>query len=414
MSSHLKEKIIGFFRNEWPLKLISILLAIVSWFLICEYVDPETDTMVNNIAIQVNYEDSVPQKEGLGIMTLVEETVSVNVSGSRDTIALMDPNKITAYLDLSNVTRSGEYDLPVKISMGDQNIALQDQSIETIKVKFDKNIVKSIKVNASASGDVADGFILEEPTMLNNYVTVTGPQEIVDKIASAEVKIQQEQFLETSTFNCEYMLVDSDGKEVPKTFLTMDVETVDVTVAVVKEKSVPFAVSIVNTSGGNDKAFCEAVINPQNILVSGNAEVLDSINAIDLGVIDVAEQGEDFETTLTVVLPNGVKNVENIETVKVSIKFKDVQQRSFDIKKLVLLNLPDGTDAKIKESELTVKVHGLPADIKALKASDIKVVADVKGQVLSPGTHRLSALIDFPDEANVGAIGKYQLTIVVS
>ena len=85
-----KEKFIGFFRNNWQLKLLSLGLAIVSWFIICEYVDPDTDKMVNDIVIAVNYEDSIPQKAGLCLMTEVDDTVSVRVSGSRDTIALMN------------------------------------------------------------------------------------------------------------------------------------------------------------------------------------------------------------------------------------------------------------------------------------------------------------------------------------
>jgi len=414
MNTELKEKVIGFFRNDWPLKLTSVLLAIVIWFMICEYVDPDTDTPVNNISIAVNYENSVPQKEGLGIMTVIDETVSVRVGGSRDTIALMDPDKITASLDMSNVTRSGEYDLPVKIDLGGQNITLVEQSIKTLKVKFDKNIVSNVKINVNVKGDVPEGLIMEEPSLLNGYVTVTGPQAIVETITAAEVEIKQERFMETSTFNCAYKFIDAKKKEVPKTFLTTDIETVDVTIGVVKLKTVPFTVGIINSSGGNDSAFCKATIEPKDIKISGGAEALDAINAIDLGMIDVAEHTKDFETSLAVVLPNGVKNVDNIENVKVSVKFTDVQQQTFEISNIQFQNLPSGIDAKVQERRVRVRVRGIPADIKTLNAKDIKLIVDVKDQVLTAGTHHISALIDFPDNLNVGAVGKYQMTVVVS
>ncbi len=410
----IREKLIGLFRNEWQLKLLSLLLAILIWFLICEYVDPETDVSVSNIKISVNYEGSVPQKEGLGIMTTIEDTLSVKVSGSRDTIALMNPDKITAYLDLSKVTRSGEYDLPVKVDLGSQNLTVVSQSISTIKVKFDKNIVANIKVNVKVSGDVAAGYILEEPTMLNNYVTVTGPAALVDTLSAADIEIVQNHFVETNTFSCSYTFVDKNGDEVPKTFLTTDVETIDVTVSVVKEKTVPLTVSIVNSSGGKDSAFCTATVQPETITITGNAEVLDAINAIDLGVIDVAERNNSFDTSITVVLPNGVKNVNNVETVKVSVKFSNVQTKTFTVRNIELQNLPDGTTAKIYESSILITVRGIPDDIKRLKADDIAVVVDVKNQVLPSGTNRLSANVVFPDEYNVGAVGKYQLTVVVS
>ncbi len=414
MKDLIREKIVRFFRHNWQLKLISLLLAIVIWFMICEYVDPETDTSVNNIKISMVYEGSVPQKEGLGIMTAIEDTISVRVSGSRDTIALMNPNKIAASLDLSNVTRSGEYDLPVKIDMGGQNLKLIEQSIDTVKVRFDTNVVSSVKVNVKVTGGVAEGHILEEPTMLNNFVTVTGPKAIVDTITSAEIEIVQETFLETNTFSCSYTLVDKDGKVVPTTFLQVDVSTVDVTVTVVKEKTVPLKVSVINSSGGMDSAFCTAKIEPENITITGNAEGLDSINAIDLGVIDVAEKTENFETSVALVLPNGVKNVNNIETVKVSVAFNDVQTKTIRVSDLRLENLPKGTNAKISESNLSIKVRGIAEDVKKLNANNVRILADVRNQVLPSGTNRLNAVAVFPDDLKVGAVGKYQITVVVS
>ncbi len=407
-------KILNFFKRDWLLKLISLILAIFIWFLICEYADPDTDKSVSNIPISVNYEGSVPQKEGLGIMTLIEDTVDVRISGSRDTIALMDHDRITATLDMSKVTRSGEYALPVKIDVGGQNITVVSQSIDTIPVKFDKNIVSNVKVNVKISGDVAEGFILEEPTMLNSYVTVTGPETIVNSIESADIEIKQDQFVETNTFSCSYEFKDKNQKLVEKTFLQVDVETIDVTVVVSKEKTVPLSVNVVNSSGGKDSNFCTAKTDPETIKITGNAEVLDAINSIDLGVIDVAEKSENFETSVAVVLPNGVKNVENIETVKVSVAFNDVLTQSFKVNKIELRNLPNGTKAKISESSVEIKVRGLSEDIKRLKAENITLVVDVKDQVLPVGTNKLTAYAIYPDNLNVGTVGKYQLTVVVS
>lgn len=410
----IKEKVLHFLKHDWQLKLISLFLAIFIWFLICEYVDPDTTTNVNNIAISMQYEGSDPQKEGLGVMTLIDETVSVRLSGSRDTIALMNPGKITAYVELKNVTRSGEYDLPVRIDLGGQNLKLVEQSLQTVKVKFDTNIVSSVKVNVDVKGAVPEGYIREEATMLNNFVTVTGPKAIVDTIASAEIEIVQDAFKETNTFSCAYTLVDQNKNPVPTTFLQVDVEKIDVTVAVVKEKTVPLKVTVVNSSGGMDSSFCTAKVQPETIVITGNAEVLDSINAIDLGVIDVAEKTDDFDTSVAVVLPNGVKNVNNIETVKVSVAFNDVQTRTLRVEKLALENLPDGTSAKIAEGSMTVKVRGIAEDLKKLNAENVSMVADVRDQVLPKGTNRLNGVLVFPDELKVGAVGKYQLTVKVS
>lgn len=415
MKLNIKERLLGLIRNNWQMKLVSLLLSLVVWFLICEYVDPESVKSISNLKINVQYEGSVPEQEGLGIMTTIEDTLDIRVSGSRDTIALMNSNKITASLDMSNVTRGGEYDLPIKVDMGGQNLKLIEQSIDTVKVRFDENIVSNIPVNVTVTGSVAEGFILEEPTMLNNVVRVTGPKSIVETIVSAEIEIKQDAFVETTTYsNQSYTFVDKDKKVVPMTFLSVNVETTDVIVTVVKEKTIPLSVAIVNSSGGMDHAFCTAKIEPEFITVTGNSEVIDKLNTIDLGVIDVSEKTENFETTIAVVLPNGVKNINNIETVKVSVAFNDIQTKSLRVSNIRLDNLPEGTKAAIQERNLSIKVRGMVDDIKQLSENNVSLVADVQNKVLPKGTNRLTVTVVYPDELKVGTVGKYQITVVVS
>lgn len=408
----LRQKFIAFICNNWQLKLISVLLSIFFWFVICEYVDPDTSVPVSNIKISVDYEGSVPQKANLGIMTVVDETVDVRVSGSRDTVALMDPKKITATLDLSNVTQKGEYDLPVIVDLGGQNLTKEEQSVDTIRVQFDTNRVANVKVNVKVSGEVPAGLMLEEPVLLNNFIVVTGPTTIVDTIVSAEVEIHQDEFSSTNTFKCDYVFVDKDGKVVDKTFLSMDAETLDITIPVVKEKTVPLSVSIINSSGGSDGTFCIADVTPKNIKITGSVETLNSINAIDLGVIDMAEKTEGFTTSMNVVLPNGVKNVENIETAKVTIAFNDIQTKTIRVKNLKLENVPDGAKVRISESAINVRVRGIAEDIGKLNEGNVSVVVDYSQIEKVEGTNRLNAIVVFPDNLKVGAIGKYQLTVV--
>lgn len=408
----LRQKFIAFISNNWQLKLISVLLSIFFWFVICEYVDPDTSVPVSNIKISVDYEGSVPQKANLGIMTVVDETVDVRVSGSRDTVALMDPKKITATLDLSNVTQKGEYDLPVIVDLGGQNLTKEEQSVDTIRVQFDTNRVANVKVNVKVSGEVPAGLMLEEPVLLNNFIVVTGPTTIVDTIVSAEVEIHQDEFSSTNTFKCDYVFVDKDGKVVDKTFLSMDAETLDITIPVVKEKTVPLSVSIINSSGGSDSTFCISDVTPKNIKITGSVETLNSINAIDLGVIDMAEKTEGFTTSMNVVLPNGVKNVENIETAKVTITFNDIQTKTIRVKNLKLENVPDGAKVRISESAINVRVRGIAEDIGKLNEGNVSVVVDYSQIEKVEGTNRLNAIVVFPDNLKVGAIGKYQLTVV--
>ena len=286
---------------------------------------------------------------------------------------------------------------------------------ETIKVRFDTLVVANVKINVKVEGDVSEGLIREEPIVKDgDYIVVKGPASIVDTIVSAEVNIKQERFDKTGTFTCDYIFIDKDNKVIDKNFLTIDdnMKTLTVEIPVVKEKMVPLNVEIINSSGGSDASFCTTVVSPKEIKVSGSAETLDSYNAISLGTIDVAEKTENFETSMAIVLPNGIKNVDAVEFAKVSIKFNDIQTRSIDVENIKLQNVPDGTKAKISEKKVSVKVRGIAEDINKLDAKDITLVVDYAQADSTKGTKRMNAVVVFPDGLKVGAIGKYQLTVV--
>ncbi len=406
--------------NNWQLKLISLMLSIVIWFLICEYVDPDTSRTIENIPIAVDFEGSVPESEGLAVMTVVDKTVSVRVSGSRDAIALMNPATITAALDLRNVTHSGEFDLPIMVDLGNSNLKLESQSLKSLKMKFDKTVLSSVKVNVNVSGEVAKGYVLKEPSLLNTHVEVTGPKEIVDTIVSAEVYIEQDLFTETITNKYGFELVDRDGEVVESPFLKTNLETIEATVSVKRQKTVPFDVNLINSSGGTVNSLCTVEFSPASITLIGGVDALADYNTHFLGDIDLAEvTDKQYETTFTVKLQsNDIENADNITDVKVTVKFNEtVTTAKFNVKNFVLQNVPDELSLTIpkdtREKGVDITVRGLPEAIAALKEKDIRIIVDAGNKTLANGKNRLSIWVEFPDGAVVGAVGKYELTTEV-
>lgn len=423
----IKDRFIGFLKNNWQLKLVSVLLAIVVWFLICEYVDPVTEKQIDNIKISLNYENSVPQSEGLGIMTTIDKTVSIKVSGSRDTIALMDRKKITASVDLSGVTRSGEYDLPIVIDFGRQNLELMDQSLDSVKVKFDIIESKPVNVKVEVNGSVPDGFSLKDPTVKpDDIINVKGPKAILDTIKEARVSITQEKFNVTRTFSkCQYEFLDENGEIVPKTFLTADEENVEVTVTVVQQKTIPLIVEIKNTGGGSantsstdsssmDRALYDINITPKEVTVQGSSEVLENLNSISVGSYDVFS-GETIvrEESISSSL-NGVTVVGDVTTAKVTITPYDLPTKTIMVNKISIENLPKDKKAEIQEKEVAVRVRGFAEDLEKLSAANVSLIADARQLV--EGSNTVSVSVILPDDLKVGVFGekKYEVTVVIS
>ncbi len=413
----IQKTIISFFCKNWQLKLLSLLLSILIWFMICEYVDPDTSKMIMDIPVAVDYEGSVPESESLAIMTTVDKTVNVRVSGSRDAIALMNPSAVSASLDLRNVTYSGEYDLPVVIDLGNSNLKLETQSVKTIKVKFDKKVTTPVKINVNVDGDVAEGFVLKEPKLLNTHIAATGPKEIIDTIASAEVYIEDDLFTETTENEYEFEFVGKDGDVIESPFIITDIEVVRVKLQVLRQKEVPFDVTLINSSGGNVSSLCSVEFSPASITLIGGADALADYNTHFLGEIDLAEVTENqYKTSFTVKLQsNDIENADNVTDVKVTVKFNEtVTTAKRNVKNISLENVPEGTTITIpkdiKDKGLDITVRGLPDAIDALDTKSIKLVVDAGKKTLANGQNRLGVRVEFPEGANVSAVGKYELS----
>ena len=408
------KSILSVLKNNWPLKLISVFLAIIVWFVIVQYVNPEDTRKIYDIKIQVNTEDSVPAGEGLVLVTDYSESLNLTYKASRDVISMLNTDKIVAYVDLSSATKSGEYNFPVKIDTGGQNIVILEQSVKEATLKFEKSATAQVKINVTAEGAVPEGYVKSDPVCVPSVINIEGPESKVLSIASAEVKVSEKKFTNTNVYSCDYIFVDAEGNEVSKDYITADFEKVDVTVAVQKTKTIPFTATIVNSSGGNDGAFSTVTIIPENITVAGSEEVLETLNSYDLGTIDVSEKTDDFVQEFTVSLQNGLKNVDGLNSVSVNIDFGDVRTKTLSFTEFGIENLPADLKATIVDKSLDITFRGIAADISKITADNVKIIVDFQNKVQTKGKNNVSVYAVIPDEYKVGVVGKYEITVDIS
>ncbi len=404
----------GIIRNNWHLKLFSVVIAIVIWFIIVQYVNPEDTRKLENVRIEVNTVDSIPVNEGLVLVTDYDKSMTITYTAGRDVIAMLNTEKIKAYVDLSGATKSGEYSFPVKVDTGGQNITVVDQSIKEATLKFEKSASAQVKVDVVADGTVAEGYVKNDPVCVPSYINIEGPESKVSKIVSAKAVVPEKNFKETNVYSCEYSFIDENGETVTKDFITADTDKVDVTVTVLKTKNIPITATIINSSGGYEGDFAKLSIEPSSITIAGSDEVLETYNSYDLGTIDVAEQKNNFSQNYVVSLQNGIKNVDGVSTVSVAVDFGDIRTKTLEFKAFQIDNLTSDQKAEILDKSLSVTFRGVADDIAKLDMSNVTIVADFQNKKHSKGTSNIPVYAVVPDSYKVGVIGKYYLTVEIS
>ncbi len=402
-------------RNNIGIKLLSLFLAFVLWLLVVAYYNPETTNLIRDIPITINYDDAILEQQGLILVTVPDETVDVQIEGKREILALISKDKVSAKIDISSVTKAGEYDLPVVIGVDGQTVTTLSQSINTLTLKFEKAVKSQFTIDAITKGKVAKGYFLEKvanPTV----VTVTGPESVVSKIATIQALVSQEKFDESGVYDATICYLDAEGTALDDSYLSLDAESVKVNVNIFAEKDVPLTLELINSSGGNDGSYLIPKITPETISIAGSEDALAQINSISLGTLDVAELTKNYSDKKVPILPNGIKNLDALENASVEISFENIISKQFEISadKVKVENIAKGNKIQVPDGKISVMVRGNAADVEKIKAGDISLYIDCKNQPLSKGTQRMTVYCGFPEGYKVGAVGKYELTIKVS
>ncbi len=408
------KSVLNVLQNNWATKILSLLIAIIIWLLIVQYVNPDDTRRLDDIKIQLQLTDSVPAAEGLVLVTDFDETLSIVYKASRDVIAVLNTDKIIAYVDLSSATNSGAHSYPIKIDTGGQNITIVEQSMTEAVLEFEKSATAQIKVNVLSEGEVPEGYVKNDPVCVPSVINIEGPESQVNSIVSAEVKISEKEFSKSSVYNCDYEFVDQNGEKIDKKYITTDCEKVDVTVTVLKTKVLPVTATIINSSGGHDNMFSEVTISPANITIAGGEETLETLNSYDLGTIDVADKTDDFSSEYVISLQNGIKNVDGVSTVDVSVKFGDVVTKTIKFDKFYIQNLPENQKAVVTDKSISITFRGITADIEKLNPTNVKIAIDFNNKAQSKGINSVPVYAVLPDNFKVGVSGKYYATVNIT
>ena len=258
---------------------------------------------------------------------------------------------------------------------------------------------------------VADGYLLEKTSLDFDTVQVTGPESIVSSIASARLAVTRTNLDKSVTDTVPFVLCDSKGKPVDTTNLTTDVDSIDVTLTVVKYKDVTLEIDIIDGGGATSKDT-KIEIDPPTITLSGDATVLDGINKITLGSIDLADIEASTRTIpFDIVIPNDTKNVSGVDQANVTVTIRNKATAVIRATNITFIHVPEGLEPTSVTKQVQVTIRAATSEIQKITANNIRVVADLADFSL-PGTNTVPVTIYIDGYPDAGYIGDY--TIVVS
>ena len=134
-----------------------------------------------------------------------------------------------------------------------------------------------------------------------------------------------------------------------------------------------------------------------------------------LGYIDVRDITlENSSFTLPVELPEGIINLDNIDTVRVDFDLENYIETTFYTSQINIINVPKGYKVTSNAYQLAVKIIG-PADVvNAISAKDIIAQVDLSTrEITQTGQYRVQADVFLPGGQLAWAEGSYSVTVTV-
>lgn len=282
--------------NNWLPKLISLLLAILAW-----YVVSLSDTSVSQRSLRVPV-----AIEGLSeaqTQSGAPETVDVVVSGRSSSVNALRPENFRASLDLSNF--SGDYQQRIVV-VPPQDISLVSVSPETAIGTVETISSKNVPVVVSLAGQ-RDPNLLLTSVSSEQGVRATGRESVLAQVTSATAVVSPEAGESGTTL----FASDANGQPVPGITLEPNTTTVTVTTtAILHSKTVALEVAVPNAEAFKVEGF---VLSQTTLQVAGARELIATLENIT-GVVELPEDLGAGEYFLNVrpQLPEGVRPLETV------------------------------------------------------------------------------------------------------
>ena len=115
-----------------------------------------------------------------------------------------------------------------------------------------------------------------------------------------------------------------------------------------------------------------------------------------------------------VSLQNGIKNIDEVSSVKVSVDFGDVKTKTVRLSNFTVENSADGQKIEVLDSYVDVTFRGIASDIAKIDSADLRLVIDCQNKIQSKGVNSMAVYAVIPDSYKVGVLGKYYVMVNVS
>ena len=406
-----KEKTNVAFGTRLLFIIVSLLISCFLWFTISVNEKQERTVDVSGIEIQYTGED-VLEENDLVVTNKNVDKLNLKLSGKQLTVAKLNKDDITVTVDMSKIRTAGTHFLEYTIDYGDtkaSDVKLVSASVNYATVIVKKMVKTEIPVRGMFDGKIADGYMGGSIEFTPGTIEISGPEDEISGVSYAWVTLGGDDITQTLSSTRPFALMDANNVEVPSDNIKTSVDQITVVQEVLMLKEVPLMVNLINGAGA-DETNTVVEIKPASLTLSGDPSIIESLNKIVLGTVDLTAFQTTYSETKTIVLPDNVSNKTGIGTAEVSVRIVGLDITKLSVSNIEVINQPAGFDIELITQTVDITLRGPSEEISEVQADNVRIVADLSS-VKATGVFDVDANIYIDGYQHIGEIGSYKINV---
>lgn len=419
-----KVKKSGKHSADFGLRILSIILAVIIWFVLSITQYPTINKTITGVPVVFTIDGTAAQEKGLSVIDsdrLKNLTVDVEIKGMNYEIGGYTANDLVANVNLDDVTKAGTYELDIDVKSTHTTDRCSVLSIkpDKVKVDFDRLMTKPITLGVEAPLISAEeGYTLKESVVDPLEVTVQGAEKDLENLNRASVQIAKSEKIKSDmTVESEKVVFyDADDNVLDSSkFSIKDAKNFNVRFTVYKKKTANLVADITGCPEGFDKSSLPIRMSEDSIsVITAKLDDGDSED-INVGSIPLSEINLSKSFKFTIPIADGEINQTGIKEVTISFDKTGYTSKTFNISgdHIKAVKTPAGKKASIETKKLNnVTIIG-PADVIAnIKSSDIYADVDIS-DIVDSGSYSRAAMVYAKGFSNVWCYGRNDVQVVV-
>jgi len=381
----MMKKIKQWLVEDWWLKIVSLGLAFLIWFIVVQANNPTDSKSFTNV--KVNLVNTEIFEENSQVYKVLDrsDTVNVVVRAPKSVLSTLKVSDIIAEADVSNMDKDkGEIKITYSV-YGNNSVESVKGDKEFVQIELEAKERKYIRLETHCTGTPSEGYMVGNMKTDQNLIEISGPKSAIDRVVSAAVTIDVTNATTLLSANVEIVLYDKFGYEITDTSITKQIDYAHVEVEILEVKTVTIGGSKIG-SPADGYLFTGVVrFSPSSIKIAGNPADLVGITRINvLETIDITGATENIVTTvdLNKYLPHGTifADPDFDGTVTATAFVEPIAYKDFEIdsSNVIFNHLPEKAYATITypSDKIVVSLSGLQSELDKVNPESIVATID--------------------------------------